>query len=425
MSKLSITYRSTSDLIPYARNSRTHSAEQVGQIAASIREFGFTNPVLVDEESGIIAGHGRVMAAQKLGLGEVPTITLAGLTEAQRKAYIIADNRLALNAGWDDEMLRLEIADLREADFDLDLLGFDDEELAALEVEEVHGETDPDEVPEPPADPVTVLGDVWTLGNHRLMCGDSTSIDAVNKLMEGQKADMVFTDPPYNVSFTGSLSCTSKGGKIVKMSEGYLNPSSTHEEIRNDRMGKDEFRDFIMSILSVIKISCIGGYYICFSSSTLDELLMPLVETGIGWKSIIIWNKNQSPMGGGHFRRKYEPIAYGYFENNFYGREYAEDDVWDVNRTQKNDLHPTMKPVELVEKAIGYSSSKGQAVLDLFGGSGSTLIACEKTGRKARLMELAPNYCDVIVKRWQDFTGKKAVHESGKTFDEMAKARGK
>jgi DNA modification methylase len=180
----------------------------------------------------------------------------------------------------------------------------------------------------------------------------------------------------------------------------------------------------MLSVLSVIKIYCVGGYYICFSSSTLDELLTPLLETGIGWKSIIIWNKNQSPMGGGHFRRKYEPIAYGYFENKFYGREYAEDDVWDVARTSKNDLHPTMKPVELVEKAIGYSSRKDQTVLDLFGGSGTTLIASEKLGRQSRLMEMEAKYCDVIIKRWQDFAGKQAIHEaSGKTFDEMKAAK--
>jgi DNA modification methylase len=227
--------------------------------------------------------------------------------------------------------------------------------------------------------------------------------------MDGQKADMVFTDPPYNVAFSGALSSTSKGGKIVKMSQGYTNPSSTHEEIKNDSMSKAEFSDFMLSVLSVIKTYCVGGYYICFSSATLYQLLVPLVQSGMAWKSIIIWNKNQSPMGGGHFRRKYEPIAYGYFENRFYGREYAEDDVWDVDRTRKNDLHPTMKPVELVEKAIGYSSKKGDRVLDLFGGSGTTLIACEKTSRHCRMMELDPAYCDVIVKRWEDFTGNTAV----------------
>jgi DNA modification methylase len=409
-------------LIPYANNARTHSDAQVAQIAASIREFGFTNPVLTSDDNTIIAGHGRVMAARKLGLTQVPVIRLSHLSETQRKAYILADNKLALNAGWDDNLLSIELADLKDLGFDTDLTGFSADEIAALmPIEVTEGLTDEDEVPEVPDEPVTKLGDVWLLGKHRVMCGDSTSIDSVDKLMNGQKADMVFTDPPYNVNFTGALSSTSKNGKLVKMSQGYVNPSSTHDEIRNDRMDKSEFHDFMLSVLSVIKTYCIGGYYVCFSSSTLDELLAPLVETGIGWKSIIIWNKNQSPMGGGHFRRKYEPIAYGYFENRFYGREYAEDDVWDVDRTRKNDLHPTMKPVELIEKAIGYSTWNGQSVLDLFGGSGSTLIACEKTGRTARLIELDPKYCDVIVKRWQDFTGKTAtLEETGKSFNELS-----
>jgi len=326
-----------------------------------------------------------------------------------------------LNAGWDNKLLALELGELGDLGFDLDLVGFTDEEIAALMPVQIEpGLTDEDAVPEVPEQPVTVLGDVWVLGKHRLMCGDSTSIDAVDKLMVGQKADMVFTDPPYNVNFTGALSSTSKNGKLVKMSQGYVNPSSTHDEIRNDSMDKDQFHDFMLSVLSVIKAYCTGGYYICFSSSTLDELLIPLQETGIGWKSIIVWNKNQSPMGGGHFRRKYEPIAYGYFENKFFGREYAEDDVWDVDRTRKNDLHPTMKPVELVEKAIEYSSGRGGSVLDLFGGSGTTMIACEKTNRQARLMELDPKYCDVIIKRWQEFTGKIAVHaETGQPFAEV------
>lgn len=401
-------------LKPYERNARTHSAEQVAQIAASIVEFGFTNPILVDSGDGIIAGHGRLQAARELGLSTVPVVVLDHLSDRQRRAYVLADNQLALNAGWDLELLRTELQDLVADDFDLSVIGFSDEELEDLlpEVEELPPEDADDEaVPEIPEEPITKPGDVWLLGKHRLMCGDSTSLTEVERLMAGEKADMVFTDPPYNVAFSGALSSTSKNGKIVKMSQGYTNPSSTHDEIKNDSMSKAEFSDFMLSVLSVIKTYCVGGYYICFSSATLDELLAPLVQSGLGWKSIIIWNKNQSPMGGGHFRRKYEPIAYGYFENRFYGREYAEDDVWDVDRTRKNDLHPTMKPVELVEKAIGYSSKKGDRVLDLFGGSGSTLIACEKTGRHARLMELDPRYCDVIVQRWQQFTGKLATLE--------------
>jgi DNA modification methylase len=393
-------------LIPYAKNSRTHSDEQVAQIAASIKEFGFNNPVLIGEDDVIIAGHGRVMAARKIGLMEVPCIRLGHLNETQRKAYIIADNRLALNAGWDNELLTIELNELLADNFALDILGFDVDELKNLldPVKPTEGLTDEDEVPEVPEEPKTKPGDIYQLGRHRLMCGDSTSIDAVEKLMDGQKADMVFTDPPYNIGFGGTMSNTTIEGRLVP----HIGANAKHDEIHNDKKSKSEFNDFITSILSVIKIYCVGGYYICFSSSTLDELLSPLVNTGIGWKSIIIWNKNQSPMGGGHFRRKYEPIVYGYFENHFYGQEYAEDDVWDVARTRKNDLHPTMKPIELVEKAIGYSSRNGGSVLDLFGGSGSTMIACEKLGRTNFTMELDPKYCDVIVKRWEDFTGQKA-----------------
>lgn len=393
-------------LIPYAKNSRTHSEAQVAQIAGSIKEFGFNNPVLIDLEGGIIAGHGRVLAAQKLGLQAVPCIRLGHLTDTQRKAYVIADNRLALNAGWDDSMLTLELQDLKAEDFNLDLLGFEADELNALlnPIKETEGLTDEDAVPEVPEEPKTKPGDIYQLGRHRLMCGDSTSIDAVEKLMNNQKADMVFTDPPYNIGFSGTMSNTTVNGKLIP----HVGANAKHDEIHNDKKTKKEFNDFMLSVLSVIKLYCNGGYYISFSSTTLDELLNPLVETGIGWKSIIVWNKNQSPMGGGHFRKKYEPIVYGYFENKFYGKEYSEDDVWDVDRTKKNDLHPTMKPVELIEKAVNYSSRPNDVVLDLFGGSGSTLIACEKLGRTNFTMELDPKYCDVIVKRWEDFTGQKA-----------------
>lgn len=408
--EIEVKYRKVEDLIPYVNNSRKHSDEQVAQIASSIKEFGWTNPILIDGTNSIIAGHGRLMAARKLKMEEVPTIELSHLTDTQRKALVIADNKLALNADWDTTLLTIELDELLKDGFALDILGFNADELnALLEPEQVDGLTDEDAVPEVPEEPKTKLGDIYQLGNHRLMCGDSTSIDAVDKLMDGQKADMVFTDPPYNVNFTGALSSTSKGGKLIKMSDGYTNPSSTHEVIKNDKMEKSEFHDFMISVISIISTYCRGGFYICFSSSTIDELLNPLLETGIGWKSIIIWNKNQSPMGGGHYRRKYEPIAYGYFENNFYGKEYAEDDVWDIARTRKNDLHPTMKPIELVEKALNCSSKPRNLVLDLFGGSGSTLIACEKTNRNARIMELDPKYCDVIVKRWEEFTGKQAV----------------
>ena len=403
-------------LVEYARNPRKND-HAVDKIAGAIKEFGFRVPVVAKSDGLVVDGHLRLKAAKKLGLKDIPVILADDMTDAQIKAFRISVNRMAEFAEWDNDLLALELGELGELGFDLELTGFTDEEIKALmPVEVTEGLTDEDNVPEVPADPVTKPGDVWVLGKHRLMCGDSTSVDAVDALMQGGKADMVFTDPPYNIGFGGTMSDTTVNGERVPHK-----PANTkHDEIHNDKKESAEFKDFMLSVLSVIKTYCIGGYYICFSSSTLDELLNPLAETGIGWKSIIIWNKNQSPMGGGHFRRKYEPIAYGYFENNFYGREYAEDDVWDVDRTRKNDLHPTMKPVELVERAIGYSSRKGQTVLDLFGGSGSTMIACEKTNRHARLMELDPKYCDVIVKRWQDFTGQIATLEAdGRTFDEV------
>lgn len=399
------------------KNARKRTDTSARLIQESLQRYGAARSIVIDEDNRILAGNGTIEGAKALGLTKLKVIDAAGdeiiavrrsgLSEDDKVGLALADNRAAELSDWDAEMLRQlsEEHDISAWFNDDDL----NELLEAVEKLPVEGLTDPDDVPEPPVEPITKPGDLWVLGNHRLLCGDSTNPQHVERLMDGAKADMVFTDPPYNVAFSGALSSTSKGGKLVKMSQGYTNPSSQHEDIRNDSMSKDQFRDFISAVLSIIKLKCLGGYYICFSSSTLDELLTPLVDTGIGWKSIIIWNKNQSPMGGGHFRRKYEPIAYGYFENRFYGRDYAEDDVWDVDRTRKNDLHPTMKPVELIERAIGYSSKKGQLVLDLFGGSGSTLIACEKTGRQARLMELDPRYCDVIVKRWEDFTGNTAV----------------
>jgi DNA modification methylase len=400
-----IKWQSVDKLIPYAKNARTHSDEQVAQIAGSIKEFGFNNPVLVDKEGLIIAGHGRLMAARKLGMDKVPVVELDHLTEAQRKAYVLADNRIALNSGWDTSMLSLELQDLKD-DIDLSLLGFDPDELDQLlnPVEETEGLTDEDAVPETPVEPKTKLGDIYILGNHRLMCGDSTSITDVEKLMDGQKADMVFTDPPYNIGFSGTMSSTSKNGVL----QSYITENAKHRPIENDKKAESEFYDFISQVLSIIQIKCKGAWYISFGSANLHELLRPIIDIGLKYKSIIIWVKNQSPMGGGAYRRKYEPIVYGNFSGDFYGKPYAEDDVWEFDRTKKNDLHPTMKPLELVKNALSHGSKSGDIVLDLFGGSGSTMIASEEIGRKARLMELDPKYCDVIVKRWENFTGKKA-----------------
>jgi DNA modification methylase len=379
----------TAELIPYARNSRTHSESQVAQIAGSIREFGFTNPVLIDADNGIIAGHGRVLAAQKLGQDKVPCIRLGHLTDTQRRAYVIADNKLALNAGWDEEMLSLELADLASLDFDVSLTGFSEDELAGLLAETTEGETDEDAVPEVPVVPVAVEGDVWLLGRHRLMCGDSTSIDAVERLMAGRKADMVFTDPPYNVAFNG------RSGK--------------HDVIKNDDLPKAQFEAFIADVCGVIRLVDPKAYYVWCNWNFYSALQGQLL-----YKACIVWAKNVFGMGQG-YRHQHE---FCLFNGKIDEVIKNESDLWSIKK-DTGYVHPTQKPVALSVRAFG-NHVKLLNVLDLFGGSGSTLIGAEQTGRNCFMMELDPKYCDVIIKRWQDFTGKTAIHEaSGKTFDEI------
>jgi len=393
-------------LIPYAKNSRTHSDAQVAQIAASIREFGFTNPVLIDADNGIIAGHGRTLAARKLGMDEVPCIRLDYLTETQRRAYIIADNKLALNAGWDDALLVLELKDLNEAGFDIELTGFSLDEISALTPEEVtDGLTDPDDAPLVQENPITAPGDIWIMGKHRLMCGDSTSIDAVDSLMP-EKANMIFTDPPYLMDFTGGIHC-----------DGSKSFNSKHGAIKNDKMSDQEGDDFLDAINSVIKTKVDGAFYITFYRLGIGKYYSSFDRTGLKCRSLIIWDKGNHTLSNSDYMSMYEPMFYGWVNNHkFYGGKNGMD-IWRIKRTPKNDLHPTMKPVELVEKAILDGSQINGIVLDLFGGSGTTLIAAEKNGRIARLMELDPKYCDVIIKRWQAFTGKRAVHaETGQEF---------
>ena len=384
-----------SELIPYVKNSRTHSDEQVAQIAASIKEFGWTNPILIDGNNGIIAGHGRLMAARKLGHDKVPTIELKDLTETQKKAYIIADNRLALNAGWDNEMLTIELNDLLADGFALEILGFDTKELdALLEPEMVEGLTDEDEVPPLPEEPKTKLGDIYQLGNHRLMCGDSTSIDAVDKLMDGQKADMVFTDPPYGVNYDG--------GHAVK--------GKRREKLKND--ATPEIYDGVMPIIYLASKDG-AAVYLWFSDSKSAAVTAAVTAAGYQVRNTLIWNKNVAQFGaiGAQYKSKHEPCLYCFKKGYapYWAGPNNEVSVWDIKRCPKNEHHPTQKPVELAERAFGNSSKASDTVLDLFGGSGSTLIACEKQNRHARLMELDPKYCDVIVKRWEDFTGKKAI----------------
>jgi DNA modification methylase len=390
-------------LVPYERNARTHSAEQVAQIAASIQEFGFTNPILVDGADGILAGHGRLAAAKDMGLAEVPVIVLDHLSAAQRKAYILADNQLALNAGWDMELLRMELGDLQLADFDLSLLGFSDDELAELlpEVEELPPEdADADAVPEAPQDPITKPGDVWLLGKHRVMCGDSTSLTEVERLMDGKKADMVFTDPPYNIA------SENKGVAA--------NVSQAHKKLMASEWDMDFCFEDVQSCL-LASIAPSATVYVC-TSHHLAASIWAWMKTWSDHSNWCTWSK-PNPMPSlmkRHWTWNSELICYatrGKHVFNFPDEGHALS-TWTIAKVNGQSGHPTEKPVAVPEHVITHSSKKGQLVLDLFGGSGSTLIACEKTSRHARLMELDPRYCDVIVKRWQQFTGKTATLEA-------------
>ena len=405
-------------LIPYARNSRTHSDAQVAQIAASIKVFGFTNPVLIDETGSIIAGHGRVMAARKLAIADVPSIRLTHLTEAQKKAYVIADNKLALNAGWDDEMLAVELTDLKDMGFDLDLTGFRTDEIEALLAPVgTEGLTDEDAVPEVPEAPVTVLGDIWLLGKHRVMCGDSTSIDAVEKLMDGQKADMVFTDPPFNVGVAG-------GARDARDKKNYR----SGEIIKNDALRDGDFLQFLTDAFATMALVIKDGaaVYVAHSDKEAFNFVLAFRNAGFITRQIIIWAKQSFVFGRSDYHPQHEPILYGWKDgaaHNFYG-ERNQSTVWNIDRPMRSEKeHPTQKPVALVEKAITNSSKSGDFLFEPFGGSGSILIACEKTGRINRSMELDPKYCDVIVQRWQEFTGQTAtLEETGKPFISLKKA---
>ncbi len=400
----------TAKLVPYARNARTHSEEQVAQIAASIVEFGFTNPILAGSDGVIVAGHGRLAAAQKLDLDTVPVVVLDHLTPTQRRALIIADNRIAENAGWDDAMLRVELQSLQEDGFNLDITGFDADALAEIMAGEettVDGQTDDDAVPEVSATPISRPGDVWELGNHRLVCGDATDPKSYDLLMADTKADMVFTDPPYNVDYANSAKDKMRG---------------KDRPILNDNLG-DGFYDFLLAALTPMLERCAGATYIAMSSSELDTLQQAFRAAGGKWSTFIIWAKNTFTLGRADYQRQYEPILYGWPEgpNRHWCGDRDQGDVWNIKKPQKNDLHPTMKPVELVERAIRNSSRPGDIVLDPFGGSGTTLIAAEKTGRIGWLIELDPKYVDVIVRRWQDWSGQDAYRErDGLPFNMLA-----
>jgi DNA modification methylase len=414
-----IELRQLDTLIPYARNSRTHSDTQVGQIAASMVEFGFTNPVLADDQ-GIVAGHGRVLAArriydagkairlpngQDLPRGTVPVIDCTGWTEAQRRAYVITDNQLALNAGWDIELLKVEIADLAEGGFELGLLGFDQGFLDGLLAPPgTEGLTDPDEAPAVPDEPVSVPGDVWVLGHHRLMCGDSLDLAAVERLMDRVKADVLITDPPYNVAYEGKTKDALK--------------------IKNDSMGDADFRQFLRDAFvaadAVMKPGAV--FYIWHADSEGYNFRGAAKDAGWTVRQCLIWQKDSLVMGRQDYHWIHEPCLYGWKDGagHLWAADRKQTTVLKFDRPKRNDVHPTMKPVALIEYQLLNNTKGGDVVLDLFGGSGTTMIAAEKQGRVARLMELDPRYCDVIVTRWQEFTGKVAFLEAdGRGFAEV------
>lgn len=434
------------DLIPYARNSRTHTPEQIVQIAASIREFGFTRPVLIDAENNIIAGHGSILGARKAGLDVVPAMRVDYMTDAQKRAYLIVDNQLAQNSGWDRELLSLELGELRDLGFDLDLTGFDEDELSGLLLDEetVEGLTDEDEVGEPTENPVTVLGDMWVLGNHRLMCGDSTSLDAIDQLMAGQTADLVFTSPPYG------------------QQRDY---GAAKEKVQAwDQLMSDVFSSLPVHDKSQVLVN-LGlihkdGEWVPYWDQWIDFMRQS------GWKrfGLYVWDQGPGLPGDWNGRlapafefifhfckqsrkaNKTKPCVHAGEQNHGHGlrlkdggvSDYAHigrevqdhkipDSVIRVIRHKARGIeteHPAVFSVALVEEIALAYSDPGEILFEPFAGSGTTAIACEKTGRDARLMELDPKYCDIAIKRWQAFTGKQATLEAtGQTFDALQAER--
>jgi DNA modification methylase len=408
--------RKVADLIPYARNARTHSDEQVAQIAASIREWGWTTPVLIDEDGGIIAGHGRVMAAKKLGIKDVPVLVASGWSEAQKRAYVLADNKLALNAGWDNELLKVELGEIKSLDFDVTLTGFSLDEIGVLTADKTVGLTDPDATPEPPAEPVSVLGDVWVLGNHRIICGDSTDADVVGKLLGAVKPHLMVTDPPYGVEYDA----TWRG----KAGHASLGKNRTGVVLADD---KADWREAWALFPGHIAYVWHGGLH----SGTVAE---SLTASGFTLRAQIIWNKSVMAMSRGDYHWKHEPCWYAVKGTGNWTGDRKQTTVWDLKSPihimsgsdEVKTAHPTQKPVECHKRPIENNSSPGQAVYEPFSGSGTTIIAGEMTGRHIYAIELNPAYVDVAVKRWQDFTGQKAILDGdGRTFDELAAERTK
>jgi DNA modification methylase len=401
-----IVYWEIERLIPSARNARTHSDKQITEIASSIKTFGMMSVILVDTEGGIIAGHGRVLAAQKLGLSQLPVIVISHLSELDRRAYAIADNKIALNAGWNHELLQVELDALKTEGIDLSILGFSDDELKELADQlrpELSFENE-DSAPTPAPVAATRAGDIWLMGDHKLICGDALDEQVYQALFDNEIADMVFGDAPYNVAYKSSCA---PGG------------------IANDNLGED-FPAFLEKALANMMRYNQGAFYLCMSSSELHTLYSAFTNAGGHWSTFIIWGKDLFTLGRSDYQRQFEPMLYGWRNGSehFWCGDRNQGDLWLFDKPRVNDLHPTMKPVALVERAIKNSSRPGDIVLDPFCGSGTTLIACEKTRRMGRSIELDPIYCDVTVKRWQEITGNIATHQStSQSFAEVSEER--
>jgi DNA modification methylase len=404
--------RPVDSLTPYAHNARTHSPEQVAQIAASIKEWGWTVPVLIDEAGGLIAGHGRVLAAKSLGLAELPVMVARGWSEAQKRAYVLADNKLALNAGWDDALLKIELGDLKGLGFDLALTGFGDLELGSIFADKTAGLTDPDEAPEAPGDFVTVFGDVWLLGSHRLVCGDSTSAESVALALNGVKPHLCVTDPPYGVEYDAdwrNQRFRADGSPIAGRAIGL---------VKNDDQA--DWREVFALFPGDVIYSWHAGLR---ANSAFDSL----VASGFQIRAQIIWAKQQFAIGRGDYHFQHEPCWYAVRKGKtgHWASDRKQTTLWQIDKPKKSDTgHSTQKPVECMKRPIENNSSPGQAVYEPFSGSGTTIIAGEMTGRAVHAIELSPAYVDVAVTRWQNFTGKTAMLETtGRTFAETGAER--
>lgn len=430
--QLGVEYVDINLIKPFSKNPRTHSKEQIQQIVTSMMKFGWVNPILVDENYEIIAGHGRLLAGKELGYDKVPVAQLKHLSKDEKLALLIADNKIADNAGWDEELLQQAMEELHNGSFDLEALGFSNKELEKIkasfesekqsaEVEDIVPDVEPEQI-------VSKIGDLWQLGEHRLLCGDACIAENYDKLMDGEIANMVFTDPPYNVAYDESFRNKNEKAENPRL-------------IKNDNLG-DEFQEFLTRAMENILEYTNGSLYICMGGSELHTLYKAFTDAGGKFDAYIVWVKNTFALSRSKYQHQHEWLVFGNTESVYKEQHEAimlgknpgdtapwyggrnQTDVWNFDKPTNNDLHPTMKPVALIERAINNSSRTMDIVLDAFGGSGSTLIAAEKTNRRCRMIELDEKYVDTIIKRWEDFTGQKAIHvETGKTYAELAAER--